>query len=196
MTKFNVLIFILFFSLSQSTTAQIAHNFDITVAGFTIGEMRAKSWDAGDTTYYELRSEVSFWLFGQIKVDYLTEVVYVGKRLLRSKVESSTNRGDFLSRVWLDRDRYRVDANSYKYELKTTIEEPITYSAVRLFFEEPKEMRMLAENYGVFGHVEPRTAGVFDSFANGNKNRYEYQDGKLMRAIMQNPIKNYVIKRK
>lgn len=192
-----VIFLVLLVFVFSSGIAQEIHQYDITVAGFTIGEMEAKKWDARDTTYFQLTSKVSFWLFGQINVDYLTEVNYVGERLISSRVESTTNRGDFLSRVWLDGDVYNVDAKSYKYELRDQISEEVTYSAVRLFFEEPIETdRMLAENYGVFGEVTKVEKGGYESLANGNKNRYEYKEGKLQRAVMQNPIKNYVIKRR
>jgi hypothetical protein len=180
-----------------ATVAQDLHLYDITVAGFTIGEMEARKVDSEDTTTFRLTSKVSFWLFGQINVDYLTEVVYVGEQLVSSSVTSSTNRGDFSSRVWLEEGMYQVDANSYNYEHQGRILEDITYSAVRLFFEEPVETdRMLAENYGVFGKVFQLKEGNYESLTNGNKNRYEYQEGRLQRAVMQSPIKNYVIKRR
>ncbi|MCC5936080.1 MAG: hypothetical protein JJU34_02250 [Lunatimonas sp.] len=195
---YRVFLFLIFqVFLFSASSAQEVHRYDITVAGFTIGEMEAKKWDARDTTYFQLTSKVSFWLFGQINIDYLTEVNYFGERFISSRVESTTNRGDFLSRVWLDGEVYQVDAKSYKYELRDEISEEVTYSAVRLFFEEPRETdRMLAENYGVFGEVFRVDKGGYESLANGNKNRYEYTEGKLQRAVMQSPIKNYVIKRR
>ncbi|WP_209330063.1 DUF6134 family protein [Lunatimonas salinarum] len=194
-----ILLFLLtvFVVFVNPVMAQEVHRYDITVAGFAIGEMEAKKWGVQDTTYFQLTSKVSFWLFGQINVDYLTEVSYVRDRLISSRVESSTNRGDFLSRVWREGSVYKVDAKSYKYEFKDEISEEVNYSAVRLFFEEPMETdRMLAENYGVFGEVYKVEDGGYESLANGNRNRYEYKGGKLQRAVMQNPIKNYVIKRK
>lgn len=177
--------------------SQERHDYEITIAGFSIGEMTAIKTLHGDTATYLLTSKVSLWLFGQINIDYVTDVKYVGNQFIRSTVSSQTNRGDFLSRIWLQDGVYQVDAKSYKYELETVISEFINYSAVRLFFEAPSgRKKMIAENYGVFGTIKSLGNGEYETLANDNKNKYTYIDGKLERAIMHSPIKNYVIKRK
>jgi hypothetical protein len=183
--------------ISLKTQAQERHAYEITLAGFTIGEMEATKLYKQDTAVYLLKSEVSFWLFGRINVDYLTEVKYHNGQFVRSTVSSSTNRGNFLSRIWLQDEVYEVRANSYRYELDTQVHEEIDYSAVRLFFEEPKDIsKMMAENYGQFCMVTSLGEGMYDTLVEGNKNRYHYKDGKMQKAVMQSPIKNYVIKRK
>ena len=190
----SVAFFVLFFIPLQ---AQERHEYEITIAGFSIGGMTATKTMDGDTTTYLLTSNVSLWLFGQISIDYVTDVKYVGDRFIRSSVTSRTNRGNFLSRIWLEGTVYKVDAKSYKYELETVIRESIDYSAVRLFFEEPRERRrMIAENYGVFGTIKALGGSEYETIANENKNKYTYINGKLERAVMHSPIKNYVIKRK
>jgi len=189
-----VAFLILVFSPIQ---AQERHEYEITIAGFSIGGMTATKTLKGDTTTYLLTSKVSLWLFGQINIDYVTDVKYVGNRFIRSTVSSQTNRGNFLSRIWLQDGAYQVDAKSYKYELETMIHENIDYSAVRLFFEEPNgRKKMIAENYGVFGTIKNLGSSGYETLANGNKNRYTYLDGKLLRAVMHSPVKNYVIKRR
>jgi hypothetical protein len=66
-----------------------------------------------------------------------------------------------------------------------------------MFFEEPVgRTRMIAENYGVFGSIKALGNSEYETLANGNKNKYTYTDGKLDRAVMHSPIKNYIIKRK
>lgn len=189
----TVIIFFVF----TSSQAQERHEYDITIAGFSIGGMTATKTQVGDTTSFLLTSKVSLWLFGQINIDYVTDVKYVGNRFISSAVASQTNRGNFLSRIWLLDGAYQVDAKSYKYELETVIRESIDYSAVRLFFEEPKgKNRMIAENYGVFGSIKALGSSEYETLANGNKNKYTYIEGKLDRAVMHSPIKNYIIKRK
>ncbi|WP_234364196.1 DUF6134 family protein [Lunatibacter salilacus] len=191
-------IFIVFsYFLITSLQAQERHEYEITIAGFSIGEMTATKTEEGDTTTYLLTSKVSLWLFGQINIDYVTDVKYVGNRFIRSTVASQTNRGNFLSRIWLEDEFYQVDAKSYKYEIETVIRENIDYSAVRLFFEEPiGRRRMIAENYGVFGSIKALGSSEYETLANENKNKYTYINGKLDRAVMHSPIKNYIIKRK
>lgn len=188
---------VILFFVFTSSQAQERHEYDITIAGFSIGGMTATKTQVGDTTTFLLTSKVSLWLFGQINIDYVTNVKYVGNRFISSAVASQTNRGNFLSRIWLQNGAYQVDAKSYKYELETVIRESIDYSAVRLFFEEPRgKSRMIAENYGVFGSIKALGSSEYETLANGNKNKYTYIDGKLDRAVMHSPIKNYIIKRK
>lgn len=177
--------------------AQERHAYEITLAGFTIGEMEATKMYDEDTAIYLLKSEVSFWLFGRVNVDYMTEVKYHNGQFIQSTVKSNTNRGHFLSKIWREDEVYEVRANSYKYELETQVHEDINYSAVKLFFEEPMDIsKMMAENYGQFCHVTSLGEGLYDTQVEGNKNRYQYENGKMQKAIMQSPIKNYVIKRK
>ena len=182
---------------TQISAQQERHDYEITLAGFTIGEMQATKTQRGDTTLYRLRSEVSFWLFGRIHVDYTTEVKYLGEKFISSRVESNSNRGNFLSTISWEGDYYAIHANSYKYEHKEQLAETITYSAVRLFYEEPKGIsKMMAENYGKFASVSPTGEGEYTTLVEGNKNRYWYENGKMQRVSMQSPVKNYVIQRK
>lgn len=196
--RINLLLILLCMTggISQ-VSAQEVHDYEITLAGFTIGEMQATKTQVGDTTLFRLDSKVSFWLFGTIHVDYVTEVKYVGEKFISSRVQSNSNRGNFLSRIWWEKDLYQIQANSYKYEHNGQVAEPITYSAVKLFYEEPKGIsKMMAENYGKFASVEETGDGQYTTLVEGNKNRYWYENGNMQRVSMQSPVKNYVIQRK
>lgn len=191
------LLFLFLLPSPLTLQAQEVHPYEISLAGFTIGEMTATRYERADTTFYLLESKVSFWLFGQIEVDYKTEVYYQDGKFIRSLVQSNTNRGNFLSRIWWENDRYLIRAQAYKYEHQAEFADPILHSAVRLFFEEPIEInKMMAENYGKFASVTPLGDGVYDTCVEGNENRYYYKNGKLQKASMDSPIKNYVIERK
>ncbi len=192
-----LLIVILLTGIFAQLAAQEVHDYEITLAGFNIGEMQATKIQKGDTTFFLLKSEVSFWLFGRINLDYVTEVKYVGDTFISSKVQSKSNRGNFLSRIWWDGDLYQIRANSYKYENNDQLAQAITYSAVKLFYEEPKGIsKMMAENYGKFASVERTGEGQYTTLVEGNKNRYWYENGNMQRVSMQSPIKNYIIQRK
>lgn len=187
---------VLFFLLS-SLKAQEVIDFDIKLAGFTIGQMNASKTFAQDTTIYRLDSKVSFWLFGTIKVDYHTEVKYHEGTFINSVVSSKTNRGNYISRIWLEENQYKIDANGYKYEHKDSIKAPIHHSAVRLFFEEPKGIKvMMAENLGKFSQIKSHGEGIYTTHIEGDENKYYYQDGKMQKVSMHNPIKNYEVKRR
>ncbi|MBR9774039.1 MAG: hypothetical protein GYB55_03160 [Cytophagales bacterium] len=191
------LILTLFILYSSSLKAQETIDFDIKLAGFTIGQMKATKTLENDTTIYRLDSKVSFWLFGTIKVDYHTEVKYHDDIFIDSKVSSKTNRGNFISRIWLEGDEYKIDANGYKYEHKDIIKSPIHHSAVRLFFEEPRGITvMIAENLGKFSEIRSHGKGIYTTHIEGDENKYYYQNGKMQKVSMHNPIKNYEVKRR
>jgi hypothetical protein len=52
----------------------------------------------------------------------------------------------------------------------------------------------MAENYGISSPIKKK-GDYYEVDVNGNKNKFYYLNGKLEKAIMQNPVKNYVIKR-
>jgi len=188
---------ILIFFSTPSLKAQDKIDFDITLAGFTIGEMKANKVLNGDTTIYLLKSNVRFWLFGTINVDYHTEVKYHNGVFINSTVSSKTNRGDFISKIWLEGDQYKIDAHGYKYENSGTIDEPIYHSAVRLFFEEPKGVKlMMAENLGKYSEIRAHGEGIYTTHIEGDQNKYYYQEGQLLKVSMHNPIKNYEVRRR
>ncbi|WP_439482056.1 DUF6134 family protein [Cyclobacterium plantarum] len=177
--------------------AQERHEYEISILGISIGDMVATKETKSDTTYFLLRSEVSFWFFGRINLDYTTEVKYHQGQFIESSVEKKTNRGNFLSRIWLEDGVYEIRANSYKYEFNDQVSEKIDYSAVRLFFEEPKgKKRMITENHGQFASISSKGNGAYDTYVEGNENNYQYENGKLQEVSMHSPIKNYVIQRK
>ncbi len=103
---------------TSSVYAQTNQKYDITVAGFSIGEMNANRFQKADTTYYVLTSDVSFWFFGTIKLSYKTTSKYVGKQFISSQVITNTNKDDFESNVYKQGNQYIVKAETYKYALR------------------------------------------------------------------------------
>ena len=188
---------ILLISSTPSLKAQDKIDFDITLAGFTIGEMKANKVLNGDTTIYLLKSNVRFWLFGTINVDYHTEVKYHNGIFINSTVSSKTNRGNFISKIWMEGDQYKIDAHGYKYEHEATVNELIYHSAVRLFFEEPEGIKiMMAENLGKFSEIKSLGKGIYTTHVEGDENKYYYQGKQLLKVSMHNPIKNYEVRRR
>ncbi|AKP51476.1 DUF6134 family protein [Cyclobacterium amurskyense] len=187
----------LLFLSTSALNAQDQIDFDITLAGFKIGDMEANKVLNGDTTLYLLESKVSFWLFGTINVDYNMKVKYLDGIFINSIVSSKTNRGDFVSKIWLEGDQYIIDAKGYKYENSDTINEPIHHSAVRLFFEEPKGVKlMMAENLGKYSEIRAHGEGIYTTHIEGDQNKYYYQNGQMLKVSMHNPIKNYEVRRR
>jgi hypothetical protein len=190
------MLIIFFFMKMMGVEAQEIIKYDVSIAGITIGEMVAKKEKKGTEIQYELKSQVSFWFFGKINLDYLTRAVYQGKQLMNAKMISKTNRGDFESNIQWEGEQYEIQSSNYKHELDTVIQRPFQYSAAVFYFEEPTQVQeFIAEAYGLPSPIK-KVKDYYEVNVNGNKNRFYYKDGELDRAVMEFPIKNYVVKRK
>ncbi|MFD2036035.1 DUF6134 family protein [Belliella marina] len=196
MKKYTLIPVVLIFVTFQTLLAQEQVDFDITVAGFSIGEMKATKTSKGEETFYELTSEVGFWFFGKVNVDYSINSHFKGDQLMEAQAKTKSNKGDFASDIQWDDEQYIVKATSYKYEKDTIINHPIHFSSAMLYFQEPKDHKLfMAENFGL-PSVITKHKDYYEVSVNGNRNKFYYVDGKLEKAVMENPIKNYVIKRK
>jgi hypothetical protein len=184
------------FSCFQLLYAQEKIDFEISVAGFSIGEMHAIKTLKGNDAFYEIRSEVGFWFFGKVNVDYAINSHYKGAQLVEAKSRTASNKGDFGSDIQWKDGKYIVEANSYKYEKDTVINYPLYFSSAALYFEEPKNHKLfMAENFGLPSKIT-KYNDHYEVVVNGNKNKYYYVNGKFDKAVMESPIKNYIIKRK
>lgn len=192
--SFIVIAFFIF--QSGMVLGQEEVKYDISVAGISIGEMTAVKKKVGQKTYYDIKSEVSFWFFGKINLDYLVKAEYLEKQLIMADAQSKTNRGDFRTLIQWDKDHYNVDAKNYKYENNKPIGKPLYFSSAVFFFEEPLNTReFMAEGYGLVATIK-KVKDYYEADVNGNKNKYYYVNGILDKAVMYSPIKNYVVKRK
>jgi hypothetical protein len=170
--------------------------YDVTIAGISIGEMIATKKTDGDKTSYEINSSVSFWFFGKINLDFNTKAYFSGRQFMRSDVNSKTNKGNFFTKINWDKDHYNVQARNYKHEMDTVIRKPMYYSSAAFFFVEPKQVKeFIPEAVGLPTTIT-KGKDFYEVTVNGNKNRYFYTDGVMTRAVMEFPIKNYVLKLK
>ncbi len=190
---------ILFFWMSFCFTALASvetREFDITVAGIKIGEMTAKKEVRDSITFYTVHSKVSFWLFVKIHVDYTVSTEYHHDKLMYSTVTTKSNKGDFVSTVSWTGKQYDVVVDGYKYENTTPIKEAIHFNSIRLYFDEPIEVKtLLAENFGVMAPVEVLEKRVtYRVNVLGNKNRFHYKQKVMHSANMYHPVKNFDIK--
>jgi len=187
---------VLYFISMCSLYAQDTLRFSISVAGITIGEMKAVKTLVGERERYQLESKVDFWFFGKIKALVTTDAYYNNRQFLQSTMKTHTNKGEFLSTIHWKADRYLINAESYKYEHKGEVLGAMEYSGIKLFFQEPKGvMNLLNEHYGKIAKVNNEGRDIYQVKVEGNTNKYYYENGQLVRAIMEHPIKNYVVKR-
>jgi hypothetical protein len=175
---------------------QEKREFDITVAGISIGDMSAFKSVEGDLTYYTVKSRVSFWFFGWVTLDYTMKSEYKGNQLMKVNGISTTNRGDFLTTINWQKDHYNVETSSYKFENKRPVNKPLYHSSAVFFFEEPEGVKeSMADNFGLASKIQ-KVKDYYELDVHGDKNKYYYLNGQLDKATMYSPIKNYVIKRK
>jgi len=187
---------ILYFTSLCNIYAQDTLRFSISVAGITIGEMKAVKTNAGEKERYQLESKVDFWFFGKIKALVTTDAYYNDRQFLQSTMNTHTNKGEFLTTINWKKDRYHIDAESYKYEYKGEVKGAMEYSGIKLFFQEPRGINsLLNEHYGKVAKVNHEGGEYYQVKVEGNTNKYYYENGQLVRAIMEHPIKNYVVKR-
>ncbi|MCL6258171.1 hypothetical protein M3O96_03680 [Aquiflexum sp. TKW24L] len=188
-------IALLLFFFPMDLLAQV-QEYDISIAGISIGEMTATKKVTGEISQIDVKSNVGFWFFGKIELDLHTISVFNGKHFIKSDLKSKTNKGDFRSLITWENDHYKVNSRNYKYELDTEVQRKVFFSSASFYFEEPINVKeFFAEGYGLVCPVIKRK-DHYEVNVNGNKNRFYYVDGKLDKAVMEFPIKNYLVKRK
>ena len=199
----NYQLKVLFFTALMSFSAIMGHSaiekreYDITAAGIRIGGMTATRENVNNQTWYTLHSEVSFWFFVRVRVVYSVKSLYQNNQLIASTVETHSNKGNFISTVTWSKDHYKVQVDGYKYKNAVPIAEPIRYNSARLYFEYPQSIStVLADNYGLMVPAENIQKDVYAVTVQGNKNKFYFKSGKIIRAVMHHPIKNFEVKLK
>ena len=182
-------------SFSQEKTETL--RYEIVVLGLKIGELVAeKGPEVNNSQTYRVESFVKFWFFGNVDLRFLTVSHFQNERIVRTKSESKTNRGDYLSTVQWTGNLYEVDANTYKFENQKPIQGPLTWCSTKLFFQQPShEDIFLSEVYGLSQKIIQVEPEVYEIKIDGNTNRYFYKSGILEKIVIENPIKNYQVRR-
>jgi hypothetical protein len=198
--KIRILFLILFGLITKpSYTQEITESveFEIVVLGMKIGDLVAKRGPGtADTVDYQVASQVRFWFFGNVDLKFATKSQFLAEKIVKTKSQSNTNRGDFLSTVIWTGEQYKVNAETYKYENQNPVKGPLKWCSTRMFFEEPGSGDVfLSEVYGVSQKIVKIEPGVYQITINGNKNIFYYQSGLLEKIVIENPIKNYQVRR-
>jgi hypothetical protein len=183
-------------SLGYAQATKETASYEIVVLGLKIGDLTAQKTGAGDSVRYTVDSRVKFWFFGDVDLQFLTRSHFKGGKILKTYSESKTNRGNFDSKVNWTGTQYQVDAKSYKYANRTSLKGPLSWSSTKLFFQEPSGQELfLSEVYGVSAPIKKIKTGVYEIEVEGNTNQYHYQGGKLVKIVVESPIKDYQVRR-
>lgn len=179
--------------MSQTKTESL--NYEIVVLGVKIGTMMAQKVTLPDSLFYQVDSQVKFWFFGKVELKFNTKTHFLGGKLVKSRSDSKTNRGNFSSKVDWKGTHYAVNATSYEYENQKPLQGPLAWSSAKLLFHEPTEKELfLSEVYGVTGPIKKIGPGTYEITVNGNTNEYYYTAGRLEKIVIENSIKNYQVR--
>ncbi|MBC7381483.1 MAG: hypothetical protein H7296_00620 [Bacteroidia bacterium] len=191
---FFLLVFMLFIFPAFGST--INGKYNIEVAGIKIGNLFTSKSSKGNFTYYKLESKVSLWLFYHFIISHEMICVYSKKELQYVVIRSLVNKEHYSSHIERVKDHYDVHTNTYKDKNTKSIYESITFSVAKLFFEEPTTQKtILAENYGVMVPLKAVKPNVYQLVVINKTNKYTYENGELVTAEMESPIKNFIIRK-
>ncbi|MFM2251590.1 MAG: hypothetical protein RLZZ358_2520 [Bacteroidota bacterium] len=183
-------------SLGYAQATKETASYEIVVLGLKIGDLTAQKTGAGDSVRYTVDSRVKFWFFGDVDLQFLTRSHFKAGKITKTFSESKTNRGNFDSKVNWSGTQYQVDAKSYKYANRTALKGPLSWCSSKLFFQEPSGQEIfLSEVYGVSAPIKKIKPGVYEIEVEGNTNQYHYQGGKLVKIVVESPIKDYQVRR-
>jgi len=184
------------FSLTSLQAQTTRKSYEIVLAGFQIGDMKIEEIKKGEITEYNLESLVSFWFFGKINVEVTINSIYKDGMMISSDSKSVSNRGSFYSKIKWNGSAYIVDSHTYKFDNTKSVGKLVPFSTVRFYFKEPKSgQTTISETFGLTSPITLKEDGTYQIEIDGNKNKFIYKNGELDHALMQNPIKNYVIRR-
>lgn len=197
MLQFVLLFGLLLLTCTRSSCQTITQKYDIDIAGITIGSMTVAQVTSPAAVVYDQNCNVEFWFFGKIRIAYKTVSRFdpTGRQLLRSDIDATTNRGNYLSDIVWQKDHYDINVRQYKYNRKAVETQPIDFTAMQLYYEEPVgRTRVFAEYFGDYATIEATKRGSYRIRIDDREDEYFYEKGKLVKIVKKNPIKNFVIR--
>lgn len=180
----------------RSSSAE-THRYSIEIAGIRVGTMTAvRQPQPNNRTTYTLISDVKVSLLVYtVKIYYKVINQFEGEKLMLSTVEAHTNRGDYASWTEWKGDHYEIVANQYKYDHKATERGTIDFAISNLYFSEPVQRnKVYAEYFGDYFNFSKTPRGSYRAVLNDREDEYVYKDGKLVKVIKHNSVKNFIIK--
>lgn len=183
--------------LTQFAQAQSApRRYAIEVAGLRVGTMTVTRDRQGDRELYTTISDVNVnLLLYTVKIYYKTTSEFQKGQLLHSVVEARTNRGNYSSRTDWKGDQYVIEAHQYKHDRKATEKDRIDFTVTSMFFEEPTgRTRVYGEYFGDYFALTRTPKGTYRATYQDREDEYVYEQGRLVKVIKKNALKNFVIK--
>jgi hypothetical protein len=205
--NFSISIGLVFFVLSCfadnkkdrnifANTTVVVHNFAIRIAGMKVGKLTATKEVKSNITTYTLSSDASVVLLHHYKVKEVLIANYQNNILQHVYIWGYMGKKSYSSSIVWNKDHYDININGYHYSRTSVEYMPIKYSISKIYFEEPPvNERVFSEDYGVFSNIAIQKENEKEMVFNGYKNKFAYASGEMIKAEIQNSIKEFVIVR-
>jgi hypothetical protein len=181
---------------SFNSTQKTIHDYNIFVAGMKVGSLKASKEVDGPITTYNLNSEVSVFLLHKYHIKDELNAVYRNNILVSAYAKTTEGKRKYVSSIVWDNNHYNVDIDAYHYSRKYSEINQIQFTVARIYFEEPPaSARIYSEVYGLFSNIETLRPHEYQMIFNGKKNTFSYTAREMIRAEIQNPVKEFVMVR-
>jgi len=187
--KIKICFLSLFFV--QFLVAQTKLHYNIVSNSYKIGDLYVSKSQNGDETVYQAKSKTEIKLFVKVEVSYNLDVIYKNKQLLFSSISTYLN-GKLHTNTTAEKSKngYILVNNEHQNRLF----KEITYSGVKLYFNEPKNISLVfSEFYNSFNPIKKISNHKYllTNSENGNTSEYYYQKGILTKAVIHHTLMTF-----
>lgn len=176
----------LFWSVFFYTSHAQTNIYDIIFKKDTIGILKVSKNIIDNKISFNYHLDVQVKLLVNIHLKYDLKAVYNQEQLIYANVDNTVNDKQHHSSdiQWKD-PYYLINSKNKKYH---KIEDKITYSGVKLFFEEPSTVKkVFSEHSAQYGELARIGENYYElTLHNGKKNQYLYKKGILVKANINN----------
>ncbi|MCX2764097.1 DUF6134 family protein [Aquimarina muelleri] len=181
--KFIICVFLMGFSYTSHAQTNI---YDIVFKKDTIGILKVSKNIKDDVILYSYYLDVQVKLLVSIHLKYNLKATYTAEQLIHASVDNTVNNKEHHSSDIQWKDSYYLINSKNKKNHK--LENKITYSGVKLFFEEPNTIKKIfsehSAQYGILSRIGENYYEL--TLHNGKKNQYLYKKGVLVKASINN----------
>ncbi|WP_152537364.1 DUF6134 family protein [Aquimarina pacifica] len=184
--RFYILLFVSIISLSVSAQTNV---YDIISKKDTLGVLKVSKLKEGENVLYIIyHIEMKVKLVVNIQMKYTIKARYDQNQLIQASVNNFINGKSHHSSdiTWLD----SIYVLTTKGKKQRKLTEKIRYSGIRLFFDEPTNIKKVFSEYtGHNGSINKISAGIYElTLHSGKKNKYFYNNSELVKANINNSL--------
>ncbi|MBK7410711.1 MAG: hypothetical protein IPL49_21820 [Saprospirales bacterium] len=181
MSTLSILVWLFFMGKSASFPAQSV-TFQVVYKDRTIGEMVAIREQIGNQEIYHNTTNIrTRIIIRQVELQYQSRVVFMDGILQEATVHSLLNGVN-------ETVETRKVGNAYSFfkngKLKRTLDGPITYSALKMIFEEPVGISVVySEEAGDFNAIKSNELTKYSKINSKGRTNYYYYEEQFLKKI-------------